>query len=130
VPDPSTGAAHNFPLDEVTVFYRLNGGALVQVGTIKYPADVVTWFSRMAKAGILVSSAGSTTPITATFAKFSITAPWLLGSVRGPGRAVSVPGLCLSCGTVEPVRTRTVCLPASSPATSGRPRPAAPHWRV
>ncbi|MDX6212851.1 MAG: hypothetical protein QOF82_1938, partial [Frankiales bacterium] len=37
VPDPATGSAHNFPLDEVTVFYRLNGGPLVQVGTIKYP---------------------------------------------------------------------------------------------
>ncbi|MDX6244883.1 MAG: large repetitive protein, partial [Frankiales bacterium] len=75
VPDPATGAAHNFPLDEVTVFYSLNGGPLIQVGTVKYPADVETWFSRMAKAGILVSNAGSVTPVTARFTKFSITAP-------------------------------------------------------
>jgi hypothetical protein len=75
VPDPVTGTGHNFPLDQVSVFYSLNGGAPVAVGTVKRPADVVSWFSRMAKAGILVSNAGSTTPITATFSKFSITSP-------------------------------------------------------
>ncbi|MDX6228899.1 MAG: hypothetical protein QOI76_2289, partial [Frankiales bacterium] len=75
VPDPATGSAHNFPLDELTVYYRLNGGSPVQVGTVKRPADVVNWFSRMSKAGVLVSNAGSVTPITATFSKFSITAP-------------------------------------------------------
>ncbi|MDX6203687.1 MAG: hypothetical protein QOJ83_3187, partial [Frankiales bacterium] len=33
------------------------------------------WFSRQAKAGILVSNSGSTTPISATFTKFAITTP-------------------------------------------------------
>ena len=75
VPDPASGGVSGFPLDELTVFYSINGAAPVQVGTLKTPADVETWFSRMAKAGIEVSNANTTTPISATFAKFAITAP-------------------------------------------------------
>jgi hypothetical protein len=75
VPDPVTGGAHNYPLDEVSVSYSLDGAAPVQVGTVKYPIDVTTWFSRMSKAGIEVSNSGSATPISETFSKFAITAP-------------------------------------------------------
>ena len=64
-----------WPVAQLSVYYSLNGGPLVQVGTIKSPRDVTTWFSRQAKAGILVSNSGSTTPITATFSSFAITAP-------------------------------------------------------
>jgi hypothetical protein len=63
-----------WPVAQLSVYYSLNGGPLVQVGTIKSPNDVTTWFSRSAKAGILVSNSGSVTPITATFAKFAVTA--------------------------------------------------------
>ncbi|MDX6256616.1 MAG: hypothetical protein QOJ11_2950 [Frankiales bacterium] len=80
VPDPlpygDPYGVHGFPLDELTVYYSLDGAAPVQVGTTyKSPADVTGWFSRQAKAGILVSNSGSTTPISATFTKFAITAP-------------------------------------------------------
>ena len=79
VPDPlpygDTYGVHGFPLGEVTVYYSLNGGALVQVGTVKMPADVTGWFSTAAKAGILDSNSGTPTPVTATFSKFTITAP-------------------------------------------------------
>jgi hypothetical protein len=79
VPDPlpygDTYHVSGYPLDELTVFYSLNGAALVQVGTIKMPANVTGWFSRQAKAGILDSNSGAATAITATFSKFSITAP-------------------------------------------------------
>ncbi len=57
------------------MFYSPNGGPLVLVGTVKMPANVTGWFSRQAKAGILDSNTGSSTAITATFAKFSVTAP-------------------------------------------------------
>ncbi|MDX6230942.1 MAG: hypothetical protein QOI76_4332 [Frankiales bacterium] len=79
VPDPlpygDTYSVHGYPLDQLTVFYSLNGAALVQVGSVRMPTDVTGWFSRRAKAGILDSNTGSSTAITATFAKFSITAP-------------------------------------------------------
>ena len=79
VPDPLPyGDAYHvsgYPLDQLTVFYSLNGGALVQVGTVKRPADVTGWFSTSAKAGILDSNSGSPTPVTATFSRFSITSP-------------------------------------------------------
>ncbi|MDX6244759.1 MAG: hypothetical protein QOE76_2482 [Frankiales bacterium] len=79
VPDPvpygDTYSVHGYPLDELTVFYSLNGAALVQVGSVKMPANVTGWFSRQAKAGILDSNTGSSTAVTATFSKFSITAP-------------------------------------------------------
>jgi hypothetical protein len=75
VPDPASGGANGFPLDEVTVWYSINGAAAVQVGTVKYPADVSTWFSRMAKAGILATNAGTTATVSPTFSKFAITAP-------------------------------------------------------
>jgi hypothetical protein len=39
------------------------------------PTNVTGWFSRQAKAGILDSNSGAATAITATFSKFSITAP-------------------------------------------------------
>jgi hypothetical protein len=78
VPDPlpfgDTYGVHNFPLDELTVWYSINGAAPVQIGTTTvFPADVTAWFSRAGKAGILVSNSGSPTPITATFSKFSVT---------------------------------------------------------
>jgi hypothetical protein len=80
VPDPlpygDTYGVHGFPLDELTVYYSLDGAAPVQVGTVyKAPADVTGWFNRQSRAGILVSNSGSVNPITATFAKFTITAP-------------------------------------------------------
>ncbi|BEP15324.1 hypothetical protein acdb102_36350 [Acidothermaceae bacterium B102] len=83
VPDPATGKLAGFPLDQLSVYYKIDGGALTSIGTVKTPADVVTWFSRMAKAGVLVSNAGSATPITATFSKFSI--------VPSTGAPTSVP---------------------------------------
>ncbi|MBA3906164.1 MAG: hypothetical protein H0X35_05675 [Pseudonocardiales bacterium] len=75
VPDPATGKLADWPLDQVKVYYRLDGGALVQVGTTKTPADVISWFSRMSKAGILVANPNTATPFTATFSKFAVTAP-------------------------------------------------------
>ena len=80
VPDPlpygDTYGVHGFPLDELTLWYSINGAAPVQLGTTtEFPADVTTWFSRAAKAGIVVSNSGSATPITATFSKFSVTSP-------------------------------------------------------
>ncbi|BEP15882.1 hypothetical protein acdb102_41930 [Acidothermaceae bacterium B102] len=80
VPDPlpygDTYGVHGFPLDELTVYYSINGATPVQIGTTtEFPADVTTWFSRAAKAGILNSNTGTTTSITTTFSKFSITAP-------------------------------------------------------
>ena len=79
VPDPIGGAAdtdkvHGYPLDEVTAAYSINGAAPVPIGQMKSPADVTSWFSASAKAGILVSGAGSQTPVTATFTSFAITA--------------------------------------------------------
>jgi hypothetical protein len=47
----------------------------VQIGATQRPKDVMRWFSTSAKAGILVSGGGSTTPITATFTRFAITTP-------------------------------------------------------
>jgi hypothetical protein len=80
VPDPlpfgDTYGVHSFPLDELTVYYSLDGAAPVQVGTTyKAPNDVTGWFNRQSKAGILVSNSGAVSPITATFTKFAITAP-------------------------------------------------------
>jgi hypothetical protein len=79
VPDPipfgDTYGVHGFPLDQVSVFYSLNGGALTQVGSVKMPADVTGWFSKQAKAGILTSNSGSSASIAATFSRFAITAP-------------------------------------------------------
>jgi len=73
VPDPATGKLAGFPLDQLTVFYSVDGGPLTALGSVKTPKDVVSWFSRMAKAGILVANPGSgASPITATFSKFSI----------------------------------------------------------
>ena len=79
VPDPIGGAAdadkvHGYPLDEVTAAYSINGAAPVPIGQMRSPADVTSWFSASAKAGILVSGAGSQTPVTATFSSFAITA--------------------------------------------------------
>ncbi|MDX6255800.1 MAG: hypothetical protein QOJ11_2134 [Frankiales bacterium] len=79
VPDPvpygDEYGVHGFPLDQLTVWYSINGGTLTQIGpTIKSPANVTGWFSRTAKAGILVANPGpSAPPITATFSKFAIT---------------------------------------------------------
>jgi hypothetical protein len=57
---------------QLTVFYSLNGGALVQVGTAETVAQVGSWFTSTAKAGILVSNSGSTSTFTATFSSFAI----------------------------------------------------------
>ena len=63
-----------FPLDPVAVYYSINGGPLTQVGTVTLlPANVPGFFSRDAKAGILDSNSGTTTPLTATFSSFSLT---------------------------------------------------------
>jgi hypothetical protein len=79
VPDPIPYGdmyhVSGYPLDELTVYYSVNGAALVQVGTVKMPANVTGWFSTAAKAGILDSNSGDTTPITATFSRFAITSP-------------------------------------------------------
>ena len=79
LPDPilaanDTDKVHGYPLDQLSVWYSINGGTLTQIGpTFKYPADVSSWFSRSAKAGILVSNTGNSTPLTATFTQFAIT---------------------------------------------------------
>jgi hypothetical protein len=80
LPDPvpygDTYGVHGYPLSELTAYYSINGGTPVQIGTGYYqPGDVTGWFSRMAKAGIVVSNSGSATPISPTFTKFGITAP-------------------------------------------------------
>jgi hypothetical protein len=64
IADPATGT--------ITAWYGINGAATTQVGTGKAPADVMRWFSSQAQGGILVSNEGSTTPITATFDRFSV----------------------------------------------------------
>jgi hypothetical protein len=79
VPDPLPYGdqyhVSGYPLDELTVWYSINGAPLTQIGTtIEFPANVTSWFSRQAKAGILVASPSSATPITATFNSFSIAA--------------------------------------------------------
>jgi len=78
-PDPTPAGSdpnsiRNYPLDQLAVFYSLNGGTPVQVGTVKSPADVMRWFSTVAKAGILVSGGNSTTPFTSVFSTVSLTA--------------------------------------------------------
>jgi hypothetical protein len=78
VPDPiptasDTDKVRGYPLDELTVWYSLNGGTLTQIGTtIEFPKNVSGWFSRSAKAGILVANPGTATSLTATFSRFSI----------------------------------------------------------
>ncbi|BEP13533.1 hypothetical protein acdb102_18440 [Acidothermaceae bacterium B102] len=77
VPDPIGGTAdvdkvHGYPLDEVTAAYSIDGATPVPIGAMRSPADVTAWFSASAKAGILVSGAGSSTPFTATFSRFAI----------------------------------------------------------
>ena len=79
VPDPVFGAAdvdkvHGYPLDELYASYSVDGAVPVAIGSVRSPADVTAWFSASAKAGILVSGAGSQTPVTATFTSFAITA--------------------------------------------------------
>jgi hypothetical protein len=74
--DSDPDKVHGFPLDELTVWYSINGAALQQLGsTIEFPANVSGWFSRQAKAGILVANPGSGAgSITATFSSFSVAA--------------------------------------------------------
>jgi hypothetical protein len=77
VPDPlpygDPYGVSGFPLDQLTVWYSIDGGTLTQIGsTVEMPKDVTGWFSRQAKAGILVASPGAGVPITATFSQFSI----------------------------------------------------------
>ena len=68
---------HGYPLDVLTVSYSIDGGSPVQIGTTtESPADVTAWFSRSAKAGILVANPGAGAPsISATFSRFSVTTP-------------------------------------------------------
>jgi hypothetical protein len=70
-----TNHQRGWPLDRVTAYYSINGGTPVQIGTFRAPADVMRWFSTTARAGILASGGGSTTPLTATFRSFGITTP-------------------------------------------------------
>lgn len=77
VPDPTPAASdpnviRNYPLGRVAVYYSIDGGTPVQVGTIKSPTDVTRWFSTTSRAGLLVSGGGATSPFTATFTSFSI----------------------------------------------------------
>jgi hypothetical protein len=79
LPDPlpfgDTYGVHGYPLDVLTVSYSIDGGTPVQVGsTTESPADVTAWFSRSAKAGILVANPGAGS-IQATFSRFSVTVP-------------------------------------------------------
>jgi hypothetical protein len=79
LPDPTTDTTYgvrNYPLAQVTAYYSINSGPLTQIGTVtKYPTDLESWFATNAKAGILVSGAGSATPVTTTFSNFTISAP-------------------------------------------------------
>ncbi|WP_432570274.1 OmpL47-type beta-barrel domain-containing protein [Kineococcus sp. SYSU DK005] len=80
VPDPIAAASdpnkvRSYPLTQVSVSYAIDGGAPVRIGTTTVsPADVSRWFGRSAKAGVLVSGGGSTTPYTATVSSFAVTA--------------------------------------------------------
>ena len=60
---------------QLTVSYSLNGAAPVAVGSARTPVATAAWFSPAAKAGILVSNSGSSTAITGTFSRLSITGP-------------------------------------------------------
>ncbi len=72
-PAADTYKVRGYPLDQLYVYYSVNGGTPVQVGTVARPADVLKWFSTSAKAGILVSGGGAAAPITATFSTFKVT---------------------------------------------------------
>jgi hypothetical protein len=73
-PNVDTYKVRGYPLAQVSVWYSINGGAAVQLGSTQLPRDPMRWFSTSAKAGILVSGGGSTVPITARFTRFAITA--------------------------------------------------------
>jgi len=80
VPDPipassDTNKVRGYPLAQITAYYSINGGAPVQIGTVQSPADITSWFSTAAKAGILTSNSGTSTSFSATFSSFSITSP-------------------------------------------------------
>jgi hypothetical protein len=73
-PATDAGKARGYPLTKVRVFYAINGGTPVQIGTTSVsPKNVTAWFGRSAKAGVLVSGAGSSVPYTATISSFAIT---------------------------------------------------------
>ena len=72
-PAADVNKVRGYPLDQLSVYYSINGATPVQVGTVARPADVMKWFSTSAKAGILVSGGGAAAPITATFSTFKIT---------------------------------------------------------
>ena len=66
MPDPlpfgDTFGVSGYPLDQLGVYYSLDGGPLTQVGTtFEYPANIPGFFSRSAKAGILDSNSGTST---------------------------------------------------------------------
>jgi hypothetical protein len=53
--------------------YRINSsGAYTPLGTPYVPANIFQWFSPQARAGVLVSHTGSTTPITGVFDWFRV----------------------------------------------------------
>ena len=74
-PNVDPNRVRGYPVSQVSVWYSINGGAAVQIGTTQQPRDPMRWFSTSAKAGILVSGGGSATPITAKFIRFAITSP-------------------------------------------------------
>ena len=74
-PNVDPNKVRGYPVAQVSVWYSINGGAAVQIGTTQQPRDPMRWFSTSAKAGILVSGGGSATPITAKFTRFAITTP-------------------------------------------------------
>ncbi|MGI4893931.1 MAG: OmpL47-type beta-barrel domain-containing protein [Janthinobacterium lividum] len=105
VPDPVAAASdpnkvRNYPLDQLSMYYSVNGAAPVRVGTAPVsPADVSTWFSRSARAGILVSGGGSSTPYTATFTRFAIS-PTSLENTTTVTTPPSSPGNETAAGVV------------------------------
>jgi len=77
VPLPAVGSTLDLVIrgtaGTLTVYYSVDGAALVQVGSARTPAARSAWFSTASKAGIEVSNTGSASPITATFSRLSIT---------------------------------------------------------
>ncbi len=67
---------HGYPLDELNVFYSINGATPVQVGSTVMPANVAAWFATNAKAGIFITSGGSATSFSDTFSEFKVAAGW------------------------------------------------------
>ena len=65
VPDPATGGVHNFPLDELTVFYSIDGGTRCRSARSR-PRRRHHLVLPDGQGRIEVSNANTTAPITAT----------------------------------------------------------------